>query len=82
MHSWDMRMRRCLSRRVDEGCFSSTALAASADSSLYATGSKAGVVNIYRYPQRSASHSLPGSPVSIFSVVLSTCGMSGHVSYH
>ena len=53
MHTWDMRMRRCLSRHVDEGCFSSTALAASADSSLYATGSKAGVVNIYSYPQRS-----------------------------
>ena len=45
-------MRRCLSRNVDEGCFSSTALAAAADSSLYATGSKAGVVNLYKYPQR------------------------------
>ena len=56
MHTWDMRMRRCLSRHVDEGCFSSTALAAAADSSLYATGSKAGVVNIYSYPQRSALH--------------------------
>ncbi len=53
VHTWDMRMRRCLSRNVDEGCFSSTALAASADGSLYATGSKAGVVNIYSYPQRS-----------------------------
>ena len=50
-----MRMRRCLSRNIDEGCFSSTALAASADSSLYATGSKAGVVNLYRYPQRLAA---------------------------
>lgn len=56
MHTWDMRMRRCLSRHVDEGCFTSTALAAAADSSLYATGSKAGVVNIYSYPQRSAPH--------------------------
>ena len=58
MHAWDMRMRRCLSRHVDEGCFSSTALAAAADSSLYATGSKAGVVNIYSYPQRSAPDAL------------------------
>ena len=60
-------MRRCLSRNVDEGCFSSTALAASADSSLYATGSKAGVVNIYSYPQRFVLHRLttclaPGYP--------------------
>ena len=52
VHVWDMRMRRCLSRNIDEGCFSSTALAASADSSLYATGSKAGVVNLYKYPHR------------------------------
>ncbi|CAK0782784.1 hypothetical protein CVIRNUC_005979 [Coccomyxa viridis] len=52
VHVWDMRMRRCLSRNVDEGCFSSTALAASADSSLYATGSKSGVVNLYKYPHR------------------------------
>lgn len=47
VHTWDMRMRRCLSRAVDEGCFCSTSLAASADGRLYATGSKAGVVNIY-----------------------------------
>ncbi len=62
MHTWDMRMRRCLSRHVDEGCFSSTALAASADSSLYATGSKAGVVNIYSYPQRCGLHSFAYQP--------------------
>lgn len=52
VHTWDMRMRRCLSRAVDEGCFCSTSLAASPDGRLYATGSKAGFVNIYNRSHR------------------------------
>lgn len=58
VHTWDMRMRRCLSRAVDEGCFCSTSLAASPDGRLYATGSKAGVVNIYNRSQRCHKHLL------------------------
>ena len=52
VHTWDMRMRRCLERAVDEGNFASTSLAVSADGRLYATGSKAGVVNLYDRTRR------------------------------
>lgn len=54
VHTWDMRMRRCIARELDEGSFCSTALAVSPNSQLYATGSKAGVVNIYKRSHRSA----------------------------
>lgn len=65
VHTWDMRMRRCLSRAVDEGCFCSTSLAASADGRLYATGSKAGVVNVYNRSHGCCPPSSLGVPASL-----------------
>ena len=48
VHTWDMRMRRCLHRDVDEGCLTAAALAVAPSGRLYATGADSGVVNVYR----------------------------------
>jgi U3 small nucleolar RNA-associated protein 18 len=45
-----MRMRRCLHQQVDEGNFNTSCLAASQDSAYLATGSAAGIVNLYGHP--------------------------------
>lgn len=47
VHTWDLRMRRCVNRQVDEGCLNSTALTCSNSGRLFATGSNSGVVNVY-----------------------------------
>ncbi len=52
VHTWDLRMQRCIGRAQDEGSFCSTSLAVSGDGRLYATGSKAGVVNLYERSAR------------------------------
>ena len=46
VHLWDVRMRRCVHRFVDEGCVQSSSLAVAPG--LLAAGSKSGVVNVYR----------------------------------
>lgn len=52
MHTWDMRMQRCISRFVDEGTLRGISLASSPGDRLLAAGSDAGFVNIYH--QRAA----------------------------
>ena len=52
MHTWDMRMQRCISRFVDEGTRRGISLASSPGDRLLAAGSDAGFVNIYN--QRAA----------------------------
>lgn len=47
VYTWDLRSRRCIHRAPDEGCVKSSALDVSPDSSLFATGSGMGVVNLY-----------------------------------
>ena len=47
VHIWDMRMRKCLRQFVDEGSLGSTSIAANGNS-MIATGSKSGIVNIYK----------------------------------
>lgn len=47
VYTWDMRMRRCLSQQVDEGCINGTTLAVSPDDRYFASGSSSGVVNVY-----------------------------------
>lgn len=47
VYIWDMKSRRCLHRFNDHGCISGTALAASPNGQLLATGSDSGVVNVY-----------------------------------
>ncbi|PKU64298.1 U3 small nucleolar RNA-associated protein 18 homolog [Dendrobium catenatum] len=48
IYHWDLRLRRCIHKGVDEGCITTTSLSASPDSSLFAAGSSSGIVNIYR----------------------------------
>jgi WD40 repeat protein len=38
VYVWDLRMQRCSQRYVDEGCLNGTALACSANGSMFATG--------------------------------------------
>lgn len=47
IYHWDLRMRKCFHKGVDEGCISSSALCTSPDSSLFAAGSSSGIVNVY-----------------------------------
>jgi len=47
VYTWDLRSRRCIHRGPDEGCVKSTALEVSPNSTLFATGSSMGVVNLY-----------------------------------
>ena len=47
VHTWDLRMRRCCRRDVDEGCIDSASLVCSRDGRLVASGSGSGVVNLY-----------------------------------
>lgn len=44
---WDVRSSKCLKRFADDGCVRGTALALSRGGSYLASGSQAGVVNIY-----------------------------------
>lgn len=49
VHVWDMRMRRCMRQFHDEGSLgaSSIAVTGTSSSSLLASGSKSGIVNLY-----------------------------------
>ena len=47
VHTWDLRMRRCLARLQDEGALRSSALAACPTNGQLAVGSDTGVVNLY-----------------------------------
>lgn len=48
MYVWDVNTRTCLHRAVDDGCLSCTSLAVSPSGQFLATGSKQGVVNLYK----------------------------------
>ncbi|KAJ1947768.1 U3 snoRNP protein [Kickxella alabastrina] len=47
VYQWDLRQNRCLSRWHDSATFRPTCLSVSPDTSYYASGDNAGVVNIY-----------------------------------
>ena len=47
IYTWDLRTRRCIGRQVDSGTVHGTALAWASGAGVYATGSDAGVVNLY-----------------------------------
>lgn len=46
VYTWDLRMRRCIGKAVDEGSYRCTSLACSSDG-MVATGSESGIVNLY-----------------------------------
>ncbi|XP_060179478.1 U3 small nucleolar RNA-associated protein 18 homolog [Lycium barbarum] len=47
IYHWDLRTRTCIHKGVDEGSINGTALCASPNGSLFASGSDSGIVNIY-----------------------------------
>lgn len=47
VYLWDVRTRKCITQHMDHGCVHGTSLAVSEDSSMYATGSDSGIVNVY-----------------------------------
>mmetsp|Transcript_4664 Transcript_4664/g.12754 ORF Transcript_4664/g.12754 Transcript_4664/m.12754 type:complete len:201 (+) Transcript_4664:337-939(+) len=61
VYTWDLRTRRCLSQISDHGNVSPSSLTVSEDGRFFATGSEAGVVNVYRRGAEAASAGLESS---------------------
>ncbi|KAE8669888.1 U3 small nucleolar RNA-associated protein 18-like protein [Hibiscus syriacus] len=47
VYHWDLRMRTCFHKAVDEGCINGMALCTSPNGRMFAAGSDSGIVNIY-----------------------------------
>ena len=60
IYLWDLRMRKCLERYVDEGSIGGTALATSPDGKTFASGSKSGIVNVYQHPATARQPAVAG----------------------
>uniref|UniRef100_A0A0E0QAW5 U3 small nucleolar RNA-associated protein 18 homolog n=2 Tax=Oryza TaxID=4527 RepID=A0A0E0QAW5_ORYRU len=48
VYHWDLRTRKCIHKGTDEGSLAGISLCTSPDSSLFATGSTSGIVNVYK----------------------------------
>ncbi|KAF0907210.1 hypothetical protein E2562_015719 [Oryza meyeriana var. granulata] len=48
VYHWDLRTRKCIHKGTDEGSLAGISLCTSHDSSLFATGSTSGIVNLYK----------------------------------
>jgi len=48
VYTWDLRMRRCIGKALDEGSYKCTSLACSSNG-MVATGSDSGIVNLYSH---------------------------------
>ncbi|KAG8079824.1 hypothetical protein GUJ93_ZPchr0007g3342 [Zizania palustris] len=48
VYHWDLRTRRCIHKGTDEGSLAGISLCTSHNSSLFATGSTSGIVNVYK----------------------------------
>uniref|UniRef100_A0A0D9X178 U3 small nucleolar RNA-associated protein 18 homolog n=1 Tax=Leersia perrieri TaxID=77586 RepID=A0A0D9X178_9ORYZ len=48
VYHWDLRTRKCIHKGTDEGSLAGISLCTSHDSSLFATGSTSGIVNVYK----------------------------------
>ncbi|XP_066598487.1 U3 small nucleolar RNA-associated protein 18 homolog isoform X2 [Prorops nasuta] len=48
IHIWDIASRRCIHRAIDDGCLSCSTIDLSPNGQFFATGSKQGVVNLYK----------------------------------
>ncbi|XP_042416664.1 U3 small nucleolar RNA-associated protein 18 homolog isoform X1 [Zingiber officinale] len=48
VYHWDLRTRRCIHKGTDDGSIGGSALCASQDSSMFASGSASGIVNVYK----------------------------------
>jgi len=65
VHVWDLRMRRCLARFVDDGCVKATSVAVSPGGRHYAAGSDVGVVNLYRAADVPRAGGAAGAPAGL-----------------
>lgn len=61
IYTWDLRTRRVLHQQRDEGAVGATSLALSPGGGYLASGSRSGVVNLYRRPQGLLEALLPGA---------------------
>lgn len=71
MNIWDLRMFKCLSEFTDQGTLHSTAISLDPNSKYLATGSDAGVVNLYKtddLPWTSPGDQQPTPIKSIFNL--------------
>ncbi|KAK8456114.1 hypothetical protein SEVIR_4G279600v4 [Setaria viridis] len=48
VYHWDLGTRKCIHKAMDDGSLSGVSLCTSQDSSLFATGSTSGIVNVYK----------------------------------
>jgi len=48
VYHWDLGTRKCIHKAMDDGSLSGISLCTSRDSSLFATGSTSGIVNVYK----------------------------------
>ncbi|EES02349.1 hypothetical protein BDA96_03G044800 [Sorghum bicolor] len=48
VYHWDLGMRKCIHKAFDDGSLAGISLCTSQDSSLFATGSTSGIVNVYK----------------------------------
>ncbi|TVU37177.1 hypothetical protein EJB05_10478, partial [Eragrostis curvula] len=48
VYHWDLGTRKCIHKAMDDGSLSGISLCTSQDSSLFATGSTSGIVNVYK----------------------------------
>ncbi|CAL5054318.1 unnamed protein product [Urochloa decumbens] len=48
VYHWDLGTRKCIHKAMDDGSLAGVSLCTSRDSSLFATGSTSGIVNVYK----------------------------------
>jgi len=48
VYHWDLGTRKCIHKAMDDGSLAGISLCTSRDSSLFATGSTSGIVNVYK----------------------------------
>ncbi|CAL5039889.1 unnamed protein product [Urochloa decumbens] len=48
VYHWDLGTRKCIHKAIDDGSLAGVSLCTSRDSSLFATGSTSGIVNVYK----------------------------------
>ncbi|KAE8657566.1 U3 small nucleolar RNA-associated protein 18-like protein [Hibiscus syriacus] len=68
VYHWDLRMRTCFHKAVDEGCIKCTFLCASPNGRMFAAGSDSGIVNIYNSAEFFGKNSLKLIHVPSFTV--------------
>ncbi|KAJ3131330.1 U3 snoRNP protein [Physocladia obscura] len=77
VYQWDLNTRQCVHRFFDEGALKVNAIAVSPDNSFIATGSSAGIVNVY-----SASTAFESSRPTPSRVFMNLTTSISHLAFH